>query len=45
MGVGGHEPDSGQAAGDEVGEERVPRLLGLGGGDLAAQDFTVPVGV
>jgi hypothetical protein len=31
--IGGDHPDSGQAAGDQVGEELVPRRPGLTGGD------------
>lgn len=31
--------------GDQVGEERVPRGLGLGGGDLEAEDLAVAVAV
>ena len=45
VGVGGDEPDPGQAAGDEVGEERVPRTSGFGGGDLQSQNLSVPVAV
>jgi hypothetical protein len=43
VGVAGDELDAGQAAGDQVGEERVPRRTGLGRGDLDAEDLTVPV--
>jgi hypothetical protein len=43
--VGGDQQDTGQAAGDQVGEERVPCLSGLAGGDFDAEDFAVAVGV
>lgn len=43
MGITGNQPDPGQTAGDEVGEERVPSAPGFGGGDLRAQDFAVAV--
>ena len=45
MGVGGDQSDAGQAAGDQVSEERVPRGSGLRGGDLQPQDFAVTVTV
>jgi hypothetical protein len=45
MRVRGHEPHSGKAAGDQIGEERVPRRAGLAGRGLQAQDFAPPVGV
>jgi hypothetical protein len=45
MGVGGHQPHAGQAAGDQVGEEGVPRGCGLAGGNLHAEDFAVAVTV
>ena len=45
VGVGGDQADPGQAAGDEVGEERVPRRPGLAGGDAQAEDLAAPVGV
>jgi len=43
--VGGHESDPGQAAGDEVGEELVPRGAGFRGGHPHAEDFAVAVAV
>ena len=43
--VGGDQPDAGQAAGDQVAEERQPAGAVLGGGDLQAEDLAVPVGV
>jgi len=43
--VAGDQHDAAQAAGDEVGEEHVPRLLRLAGGDLDAEDLAAPVGV
>ena len=45
VGVGGDQPDPGQAAGDQVGEELVPRGPGLGGGHPHAEDLAVPVAV
>ena len=45
VGVGGDEPDPGQAAGGEVAEERQPAGAVLAGGDLDAEDLAVPVGV
>ena len=45
VGVGGDQQHPGQAAGDEVGEERVPGLTGLAGGDLDPEDLAVPVDV
>ena len=45
VGVAGDQPDPGQAAGDEVGEELVPRRPGLAGGDPHAEDLAVPVAV
>jgi len=45
MGVGGDQQGSGQAAGDQVGEEGVPRLFRFAGSDFDTQDFAVPVGV
>jgi hypothetical protein len=43
--VGGDQQGAGEAAGDQVGEERVPRLFSLAGGDLDAEDLAVAVGV
>ena len=37
--------DPGQAAGDQVLEEREPGRSGLRGGDLDPEDLPVPVGV
>ena len=45
VGVAGDQTDAGQAAGDQIGEERVPGAAGLGGGDLQAQHFAVSVAV
>ena len=45
VGVAGDEADAGQSAGDQVGEEGVPGGLGLGGGDLQAEDLAVAVAV
>ena len=45
MGVGGDQPDPGQAASDEVAEEREPAGAVLTGGDLDAEDLTVPIGI
>lgn len=45
VGIRGDQPDPRQAAGDEVGEELVPRRPGLGGGDAQAEDLAVPVAV
>ena len=39
------QPHAGQAARHQVGEEHVPRFLRLAGGDLDAEDLTVPVAV
>jgi hypothetical protein len=44
-GVGGDEPDSGQAAGGQVPEEPGPPGAVLSRGDLQAQDLPVPVAV
>lgn len=43
--VGGDQADPAEAAGDEVGEERVPRCPGLAGRDSQAADFAAPIGV
>lgn len=43
--IRGHQPYPAQAAGDQVGEEGVPRGLGLAGGHLHAQHLAVPVAV
>ncbi|CKP46442.1 Uncharacterised protein [Mycobacterium tuberculosis] len=45
MGVAGDQRDPGQAAGDQVAEERQPAGPVLGGGDLDAQDLSVALGV
>ncbi|SHI45999.1 DNA primase, catalytic core [Tessaracoccus bendigoensis DSM 12906] len=45
VGVGSDQSDACQAAGDQVGEERVPRAAGFGGGDLQTEDFAVAVAV
>ena len=45
VGVGRDETNPGQAAGDEVGEETVPRGPGLAGRDAQSQDLAAPVGV
>lgn len=45
VGVAGDQPDSGQATGDEVGEELVPRRTGFAGGHADAEDLAVAVGV
>ena len=45
MGIRGHQADTGQAAGDEVGEELVPRCPGFSGGYADAEDFAVAVAV
>jgi hypothetical protein len=45
VGIGGHQGDPGQPAGDQVAEERQPPGAVLGRGDLQAQQFAVPVGV
>ena len=45
VGVGGDQRDPGQAAGDQVAEERQPAGAVLGGGDVEAEDLAVPVGV
>ena len=45
VGIGGDQPHAAQAAGDQVGEEGVPRGRGLAGGHLHAEDFAVPVAV
>jgi hypothetical protein len=45
VGVGGDEADPAQAAGDEVGEELVPRRPGLRRGHSHAQDLAVAVAV
>ncbi|VOI55323.1 Uncharacterised protein [Streptococcus pneumoniae] len=45
VGVRSDQPDPGQAAGDQVGEELVPRRPGLRGGDPQAQDLAVAVSV
>ena len=45
VGVGGDQPDPGQAAGDQVGEEQVPGGAGLAGGDLAAEHLAVTISV
>jgi len=42
---GSDQPDSGQAAGDEVGEELVPPRTGFGCGHAHAEDLPVPVAV
>lgn len=43
--VTGDQPNSAQAAGNQVGEELVPRWAGLAGGYPEAQDFAVSVAV
>jgi hypothetical protein len=43
--VTGHQEGAGQAAGNQIGEERVPRLLRLAGRDLDPKNFAVPVRV
>jgi hypothetical protein len=43
--VGGHELDSGQAAGDQIPEEAQPAGAVLGAGDLHSEDLPVSVGV
>ena len=43
MGVAGDQADASHAAGDQVGEELVPRSSGLAGRDAHAEDFAVPV--
>ena len=45
MRVAGDQPDAGQAAGDQVAQERQPARTVLGGGDLQAEDLAVPVAV
>ncbi|OCQ85388.1 hypothetical protein A4260_11025 [Streptococcus pneumoniae] len=45
VGVAGDQRDPGQAAGDQVAEERQPAGPVLGGGDLDAQDLSVALGV
>lgn len=45
VGVGSDQQHAGQAAGDEVGEEAVPRLFGFAGGDPDAEDLAVAIGV
>jgi len=45
VGVAGDESDAGQAAGDQVAQERQPARTVLGGGDLQAEDLAVPVAV
>ena len=45
VGIAGDQRDPGQAAGDQVAEERQPARPVLGGGDLDAQDFSVALGV
>ena len=45
VGVAGHEPYPGQAAGDQVGEELVPRRTGLSGGHAHPQDLAVAIAV
>ena len=43
--VGGHQPDSGEAAGGQVAEERQPAGAVLGGGHVQAEDLPIAVGV
>ena len=45
VGVGGDQADAGEAAGDQVAEERQPAGAVLGGGHLQAEDLPVAVGV
>ena len=45
MGITGDQTDAGQAAGDQIGEERVPGAAGLGGGDLQTQHFAATIAV
>ena len=49
VGVGGDQHNAvgaaGQAAGDQVGEERIPRRGGLTGGDLDPEHLAVAIGV
>jgi hypothetical protein len=43
--VGGDQADAGEAAGDQVAEERQTAGAVLGGGHLQAEDLPVAVGV
>jgi hypothetical protein len=45
VGVPGHQAHPGKPAGNEVGEERVPRGPGLAGGDFQPEDFAAPIGI
>ena len=45
MGVRGYQPDSGQAAGYQIGEERVPRRTDLTARNLHPERFTAPIRV
>ena len=45
MCVGGHELDAGQPSCDQIGEEHVPRLLRLAGGDLDTEHLAVAIAV
>jgi hypothetical protein len=42
--IGGDQCDAGQAAGDQVSEERQPAGTVLGGGDVQAEDFPIGIG-
>jgi hypothetical protein len=45
VGIGGDQPDSGQAASDEIGEELIPRRPGLTGRDPHPEHFAVTMAV